>query len=171
MRQEKQYLLEEMKDSLDSSEMMILLSYQKFDVNQTASFRKDIAQTGGSMLVVKKRVFMKAAEQAGIQLNHDDMEGHIGVVFSGAETVATTKAVCKFCKSNNEVIKIVGGHFQKQLCKAADFEKIATLPNLDQMRSTLLGVFEAPMANLLATVEALLTSVPYCLENKASQGT
>lgn len=170
MRHEKHYLLDEIKEGIDDSELMMVLSYQKLDANQTAEFRKEIHQVGGSMLVVKKRVFLKAAEAAGFHLKLENLQGHIGLVFSAKEAVSTTKAIYKFRKGNDKTVEILGGHFQKQACSALDFEKISKLPSLDQMRSELLGTLEAPMAQTLAVVNALLTSVIYCLEGKANQG-
>ena len=49
-----------------------------------------------------------------------------------------------------------------------DLEIISQLPTKDVMRSQLLGLFEAPMSQTLAVMEALLCSVPHCLENKAA---
>lgn len=169
MRAEKQYLLDEIIEGIDNSEMMMVLSYQKLDANSTANFRKEVSKSGGSMLVVKKRVFLKAAESAGYVLKHKNMKGHIGLVFSASEAVSTTKAIYKFCKGNEQSLEVVGGHFQKKLCTPSDFEKISKLPSLDQMRSQFLGLLEAPMAETLSVMNALLTSVMHCLENKANQ--
>ena len=169
MRAEKQYLLDEIIEGIDNSDMMMVLSYQKLDANSTADFRKEVGKSGGSMLVVKKRVFLKAAESAGYVLKHKNMKGHIGLVFSTKEAVTTTKAIYKFCKGKEQTLEIVGGHFQKKLCTPSDFEKISKLPSLEQMRSQLLGVLEAPMAETLSVMNALLTSVMHCLENKANQ--
>lgn len=169
MRAEKQYLLDEIKDGIDNSEMMMVLSYQELDANSTADFRKEVNKSGGSMLVVKKRVFLKAAESAGYVLKHKNMKGHIGLVFSAKEAVSTTKAIYKFCKGKEKTLEVLGGHFQKKICTSSDFEKVSKLPSLDQMRSQLLGVLEAPMAETVSVMNALLTSVMHCLENKANQ--
>lgn len=169
MREEKQYLLDEIKDGIDNSDLMMVMSYQKLDANSTANFRKEVSKSGGSVLVVKKRVFLKAAESAGFILKHPDVKGHIGLVFSASEPVSTTKAIYEFCKQNGDAVQVLGGHFQKKLCTATDFEKISKLPSLDQMRSQLLGTLEAPMAETLSVMNALLTSVMHCLENKVNQ--
>lgn len=60
MRAEKQYLLDEIKEGIDNSNMMIVLSYQNLNANNTANFRKELEKTGGSMLRCKKRVFLKS---------------------------------------------------------------------------------------------------------------
>lgn len=169
MRKEKQYLLDEMKECIDNSEMMVVLSYENLTANKTSDFRRELEKTGGSMLVVKKRVFLKAAEEAGFVLQQADMRGHIGVVFSSDDAVSTTKTIFKFYKDNDKTLEVLGGHFQRKICSAKDFEKVSKLPSLDQMRSELLATLEAPMAETVSVMNALLTSVMHCLENKANQ--
>ena len=50
-----------------------------------------------------------------------------------------------------------------------DVESLSKLPGKDEMRAQLLAYLEAPMAQTLAVMDALLTSVVYCLENKSKQ--
>jgi large subunit ribosomal protein L10 len=49
---------------------------------------------------------------------------------------------------------------------AADVEIMSQLPSKDVMRAQFLGLLEAPMAQTLAVMEALISSVVYCLDNK-----
>ena len=53
--------------------------------------------------------------------------------------------------------------------QASDVERLSKLPSKDEMRAQFLSVLEAPMSQTLAVMEALLTSVPYCLDNKCKQ--
>ena len=43
---------------------------------------------------------------------------------------------------------------------------MSKLPSKDEMRAQFLGTLEAPMAQTLAVMDALLTSVVHCLNNK-----
>lgn len=169
MRKEKQLLLDDIRDRIQGSKSVMLMSYRKLDANKTANFRTEIAKAGGSVYVVKKRVLVKAAETVGMSLQMDQLKGHIGVILSQKDAVETTKAFFKFSKeSAEETFEVIGGQFEGQLCSAMDFEKIAKLPGLEQMRSELLATFESPLSHTLSVLEAILTCLPYCLENKAT---
>jgi large subunit ribosomal protein L10 len=48
-------------------------------------------------------------------------------------------------------------------------ELISKLPTLLEMRAQFLGLLEAPMTQTLGTIQAMLTSVIYCLDNKAKK--
>jgi large subunit ribosomal protein L10 len=168
MRAEKTLLLQEIKDKIDSSKAIVLATYNKMTPNLAAAFRSNIGKTGGSFAVIKKRLLMKAAEKAGFSLEKANLQGHIGVVFTDADPVQTTKYVYQFCKENEAVLNVIGGRFEGKVCSAKDVEYISQLPSQDEMRAQFLGLLEAPMSQTLATIEALLCSVMHCLDNKAS---
>lgn len=169
MRLEKNILSREIKEKIDSSKAIVLATYTKMSPNMAADFRMNIGKTGGSFEIVKKRILVKAAEQAGFTLDRGNLKGHIGVVFAEQDPVQTTKYVYQFAKENENILHVLGGRFEGALCGAKDVELISQLPNQDEMRSQLLGLFEAPMSQTLAVMEALLCSIPFCLENKAAE--
>lgn len=167
MRPEKQFLLDEIKDKIDQSTAMVLTKYQNMNPNMAAKFRMTVDQSGGNFEVVRKRILIKAAHAAGINLDEDILQGHIGVVFAFADPVQVTKTLYQFAKENEEVLEVVAGRFEGQLCSAQDVKQISELPSKDEMRAQFLGTLEAPLSQTLAVMEALLTSVMHCLENKS----
>ena len=168
MRKEKQLLLDAISDEIKASSAFVVTSYEQIDANATAAFRSELVEAGGRFVGVKKRVFVKAAEECGIKIE-DQLDGHIGLAFMGDNVVDATKKIYEFHKSNDEVFKILGGHFDGQMVSPKDVEQISKLPSRDEMRAQILGLLEAPMSQMLAVVEALLTAVPHCLENKAQK--
>jgi large subunit ribosomal protein L10 len=167
MRPEKQFLLDDIKDRIAGSKAIVLASYKRLEPNASAALRFNLAKAGGSLEVVKKRVLVKAAQVAGIELDPALLQGHIAVVFANQDPVQTTKVVYQFCQENEEVLEVIGGRFEGALCSASDVEQISKLPSKDEMRAQFLGTLEAPLSQTLAVIEALLTSVMYCLENKS----
>lgn len=170
MRAEKQFLLDEVKDKMVGAKAIVIARYKKLEPNIAAPFRMDLAQTGGVLEVVRKRLLLKAAESLGFSIDSSWLgDGHIAVIAAKEDAVATTKVIYQFCQQNEAVLEIVGGQFEGQVCVAKDFEEIAKLPSQDVMRSQFLSVLEAPMSQTLAVMEALLTSVLYCVDNRSQQ--
>ena len=134
--------------------------------NLAAEFRMNVAKTGGSFEVVKKRVLIKAAAEAGFTLDRSNLQGHIGVIFADTDPVQTTKCVYKFSQESVGNFVVIGGRFEGNLCSETDLRLISQLPSEDEMRAQLLSTLEAPMSQTLATIEAILCSVIFCLENK-----
>lgn len=169
MRPEKQIYLKEIQDKIDGSTALMLMSYQQIDANATAEFRKEIVKAGGNLAVVPKRVFLIAAKNCGIQFSQEMLKGHIGVVFAKDDPVASAKILHSFKKDNQEKIQILGGRFEGSTITPTDVEEIATLPGIQEIRAQIVGILEAPLSGFLLTVNALLGSVVYCLENKSSK--
>lgn len=170
MRNEKQLLLDEVKNQIDLySGTFVIMSYKKLGANSTNEFRRQIAKLGGNLEMVRKRILLKAADSAGIKLNLKDLPGHIGLVFAGHDPIETTKFVFRFSQENEKVIQVVGGRIDGQLYSGEQVEMLSKLPGKDEMRAQLLATLEAPMSQTLAVMEALVASVVYCLDNKVKQ--
>ncbi len=169
MRAEKQLLLDEIKDKVGQAKALVVTRYKGLNPNMASDFRTLLAKNGGGFTVMRKRMLIKAVEGKGAQLDRAALEGHIGVVFAYDDPITTTKAVFQFSKENENVFEVLGGQFEGQLYSAQDVKTLSELPSKDEMRAQLLGLFEAPMAQTLAVMESLLTSVIYCLENKSQE--
>ncbi|MCB1109588.1 MAG: 50S ribosomal protein L10 [Chlamydiia bacterium] len=169
MRKEKQFLLDEIKEKLSESSSFVLASYQGMDPNLTSDFRTSVVETGGLFCVVKKRVFLKAAEEAGLKVDKEMLTGHIGVVYSGEDTVATTKAVYKFKKDNDKLLEILGGLFEGKMCSPEDLKEISQLPSKEEMRAQFLGVLEAPLSGVVSVMEAAMSGVISCMDQKVQK--
>lgn len=167
MKQEKQLLLDEIQDQIRERPSFIIMQYSAFNANALNDFRAAVAEKGGDVAVTNKRVLIKAAETMGITLARKDLAGHIAVVHAGGEDpMQTAKYVFQFSKESEGKVKVVGGHIDGLLYSADQVDQLSKLPGKQEMRAQLLATLEAPMAQLLAVCEALLTSVPHCLENK-----
>lgn len=168
MSHEKQLLLNEVKDQIDQFGSFVIMRYFSLTANQANDFRREVAKIGGNVEVVRKRVLLKAAEAAGVPLDLAALPGHIGLVFAGKDPLETAKVVFKFSQSS-KALEVIGGRIDGQLYSAPDVETLSKLPGKDEMRAQLLSVLEAPMSQTLAVMEALVSSVVYCLDNKCKQ--
>ncbi len=168
MRKEKQLLLDEIKEMMEKSTSLVITRYQRMNPNLFYNFRCKIGETGGDFEVVSKRLLVKAAEKANVSLDYQTLQGHIGIVFAYEDPILTAKELVKFSDENEKAFEILLGQFEGKLCSAKDVHEIAKLPSQDEMRSQFLATLEAPMSQTLSTMESLLTSVIYCLENKAT---
>lgn len=169
MREEKQLLLDEIKGQMDKHGTFVIMSYQKVTANLANQFRNEIAKLGGNVEVVRKRLLIKAADAAGLKLDLKALPGHIGLVLAGKDPIETTKAVFRFSQDNDKAMEVLGGRFEGLYYDGKQVEMLSKLPGKDEMRAQLLSVLEAPMSQTLAVMEALLSSVVYCLDNKTKE--
>ena len=122
-------------------------------VAQSTALRGKIREAGASYKVAKNRL-------AKLAIKDTDYAG-IGDLFTGPTAIATSvdpvaaaKAVVDFAKTNDK-LEIVGGSMGSQVLNAEGVKALASLPSLDQLRGTIIGLVQAP-----ATKLAQLTTAP-----------
>jgi large subunit ribosomal protein L10 len=170
VKQEKQILLEEMKEQLKKSGSFVITQYSNLTGGKAYEFRRALAKTGGYFEVVRKRMFVEAASQMGLELNSEELPGHIGVVLGANDALEATKVVLEFSTKNGDMFTLMGGFVDGQIASKHDVQRLATLPGKEQMRAELLGLFVAPMTGVLGTMEAVMSDVVSCIDSKVKQG-
>jgi large subunit ribosomal protein L10 len=155
MRAEKQFLLDQIEDQLQNFEAFVVTDYAGLSANEAATMRTELKKRGGRMAVVRKRVFAKALSKMNLSMDLGSLTGHIGIVFAPVDAMETFKFVCNFSKDTSRP-NILSGRFEGKMIEAQTVKVLASLPSRDEMRSQFLGTLEAPMAQMLAVVEALL---------------
>lgn len=170
MRQEKQLLLEEIKGHIEKHHgAFLIMRYQGLSAPLSYALRREVQKVGGDLEIVRKRVLAKAAEAAGITLDVSKFEGHVAIVLAGKDPIETTKVLQRFSENNEKSVEVIGGRIDGQLYDAAQMDALSKLPGKTEMQAQLLSVFEAPLSQTLAVMEAILLSPIYCLDNKAKE--
>jgi large subunit ribosomal protein L10 len=169
MRAEKQLLLDEVKEKIQGSKGFIVTQYQKLDAQAAREFRDVVANAKGEFEVVRKRVFVKAAEAVGIKLDASSFKGHIGVIFANEDATGLSKVALEYGEKNDKSVLVVGGLIDGTLFSGEEVQAIARLPGLNELRSEFLGLLEAPMGQTVSLLQNLLTSLLYCLEEKSKK--
>lgn len=169
MRAEKQLLLDEIKEKIDKSSGFIALKYTNFTSARAREFRDKIVEAGGEFEVVRKRVFLKAAELANITFKEDDLEGHVGIAFAETDITQVAKSAVKYGEDTDQSISVLAGHIDGQPQSAEDVIAIAKLPSLPELRALFVGLLEAPMSQTVQVLNCALTGLLHCLEEKAKK--
>ncbi|GAB4225612.1 MAG: hypothetical protein Tsb0021_00620 [Chlamydiales bacterium] len=170
MRQEKALLVEEVKENIQKfGDSFIIFRYAGLTAAQATTLRKQIKKAGGECNVVKKRILNKAARSIGVNIDAKSFEGHIALAYPGEDTVLTTKVLYDFKKENESAIDILGANIEGKLCNAEQVKMISQLPSKDEMRAQLLATLAAPLTQSVAVMQAIVTSIIYCLDQNVSK--
>lgn len=167
MRAEKQLYLEEISEVIQKSPSLFMFSYEKMDVETITTLRRRLHQLGGNVKMVPKRMFCKAASLQG--LSFKTMIGSLGVISTGKDPVESAKVLDIFRKEHKDIIKILGGQLDGKPFSKEDFEEIAMLPDIKQLRAELIGILGSPLSGCVSNIERVLTNVLLCLEEKSKK--
>ncbi len=159
MRDEKQLLLNEIKDKIDGSAALIIARYEKLQPNNAWVLRDQLAKAGGFFEVVRKRVFLKAAELSGIKIDKSLLTGHVGVVFvKESDAMPSAKALIKFSKEHSDVLQVLCGQIEGKLIPGSEVLYLSSLPGINEMRAQFLALLVSPMAQTLSVIEAKIAA-------------
>jgi len=152
-RNEKTEVVSALHASLKEMGVVVVTRNLGLSVAQSTQLRQKMREAGASYKVTKNRLAKIAIVDTDYAAIGDMLVGPVGLATS-ADPVAAAKVAVEFAKTNDK-LEIVGGAMGAQLLNAEGVKALASLPSLDQMRATLIGLIQAP-----ATKLAVVTKEP-----------
>ncbi|HAJ89589.1 MAG TPA: 50S ribosomal protein L10 [Rhodospirillaceae bacterium] len=153
-RAQKQTQIEEVKSTLDSSEIVIVSHNKGMTVAQVTELRRALRASGAAYKVSKNTLVKRAAQGTRYESVADLLAGPTALSTTSGEPLVVAKTVYDFAKKFDGKLVIVGGAFGDMKLDAAAVEKLAKLPTLDQIRGKLVGLIQAPAAQLARLAQA-----------------
>ncbi len=131
-----------------TAQSAVAAEYRCMTVEQMTAFRKQAREAGVFVRVVKNSLAKRAIEGTDFECLKKALQGPLVLAFSQDDPGAAARVVRSFSKENEALVtKAVA--ISGQLYSAADLNRLADLPTLDQARAMLLGVLNAPLAQLV----------------------
>ena len=122
-------------------------------VAQSTVLRGKVRDAGASYKVAKNSLAKLAIKDTAYEGIGEYLTGPTAIATS-VDPVAAAKAVVEFAKTNDK-LEIVGGAMGGMVLNADGIKALASMPSLDELRGTLIGLVQAP-----ATKIAQLTTAP-----------
>ena len=149
--EQKKALVAEVREVASGAHSAVAAEYRGLSVDQMTEFRARARNEDVYVKVVKNTLARRAVEGTEFECLSDALTGPLVLAFSREDPGAAARVVKDFAKDNDKLVTTavaVGG----TAYPAADLERLASLPNLDQARSMLLGVLQAPLSQLVRTL-------------------
>ncbi len=157
LRSEKKTFVSELEKIYQDSNSVIITHYHGLTVSQITNLRKALRENGASFKIVKNTLSKIAA--TNVKLIHDPeaFSGPTAIAYS-KDPVAAAKGVVEFAKANDN-LKVIGGIVNDKILNVGEVQQLAKLPSLDQLRGKIVGILQAPAANLGRIIQAPAGSV------------
>jgi large subunit ribosomal protein L10 len=149
--EDKKALVAEVNSVAASAHSAIAAEYRGLTVGQMTTLRSEARASGVYLRVVKNTLARLALQGTNFECMKDALKGPLVLAFSTEDPGAAARVVKAFAKANDKLVTrivAIGG----QLYPAADLDRLADLPTLDQARAMLLGVLNAPASRLVRTL-------------------
>ena len=146
-----------LKDTLGNAELLLISQNKGMTVAQVTELRRNLAKNGAKYKVTKNTLTKIAAKGTKFEQAAEFMTGPTGFTMVKEDTYGTIKTLYEFAKKYDGKIALVGGIFGDMKLDAAAVEKLAKLPSLNEIRGKLVGLIQAPAAQLARLAQAYAT--------------
>ncbi|MXO65431.1 50S ribosomal protein L10 [Altericroceibacterium endophyticum] len=119
-------------------------------VAQSTDLRQKMREADASYKVAKNRLAKLALKDTEYEDLSDMLTGPTALA-SSVDPVAAAKVAVDFAKTNDK-LEIVGGAMGGQLLDEAGIKALASMPSLDELRGTIVGLINAPATKIVRTV-------------------
>ena len=149
--EQKKSVVAEVNAIAVSAQAAIAAEYAGLTVLQMTNLRIRARNAGVYVKVVKNTLARRALSGTSFECLQPKLSGPLVLVFSIEDPGAGARVVRDFLKDNQKLVPIAIA-FGGALRGPEDLQVLATLPTLDEARSMLLGVFNAPATQLVRTL-------------------
>lgn len=152
LRSEKKSFVADLEDIYKTSNSVIVTHYHGLSASEVTNLRRSLRKDGASFKVVKNTLSKIAASNVGLSCDSEMFSGPTAIAYS-EDPVAAAKGVVEFAKANDN-LKIIGGVVNEKVLDVGGIQQLAKLPSLDALRGKIVGILQAPAANLARVVQA-----------------
>ena len=149
--EQKKAIVSEVAEVAAKAPTAIAAEYIGLSVAEMTQLRSAAREAGIYLRVVRNTLARRALEGTQFECMQEGLVGPLLLAFSNEEPGSAAKVIRNFSKDNEKlVVKLVA--IDGRLLDAADIERLANMPSLDQARSMFLGVLQAPLGKFVRTI-------------------
>ena len=151
-REEKKQLLSDLNELFNASELVVVSHYKGLTVAEVSQLRDEIRKAGAGFRVTKNRIAKLALKGTKFEGLSELFNGPTAIAFAN-DPISACKACVEFAKTNEKLI-VLGGAMGTGVLTIEEINKLATIPSLDELRAKIIGLLQAPGAQLARVTKA-----------------
>lgn len=170
----KNLLAKDIKNRLDGVNDAIIVDVIGMDSDSTFRIRKLLREKEISMLVVKRSLANRAAEETPLRNLFAEKQGSVAIVWGCEDFVSLAKEIAGIVKSDEfENFELKGGVMDEEVLSAEKVLEISKWPNRQEQISLLVGQILGPgsslSAQLIGAGGQLQGQIKKLIENKEGE--
>jgi large subunit ribosomal protein L10 len=153
-RAEKEEQVAKLKEKFSRATCVYVADYRGIDVQAVNELRRRIRREGAGdyeYRVTKNSVLRRAAADSDVAGIAEQFQGPTAVAISYGDAVGLAKILVDFAK-DHEVFELRTGLIEGRAVERAEIDTLATLPSLDELRASLVGLLQASATKLVRLV-------------------
>ena len=159
----KKNIVKNLKESFKSSSGVIVTHYTGLNSTDLTNLRNKVKEVGSRFCVAKNNLAKLATKSTNFEDLNNFFTGPTALIFS-EDALAGIKVIKKFSEQN-EKLKFITASFDNKIIEIKEFEALAKLPSIEELRAKIVGYLTAPHQQLINVLNAPATETAGVIEN------
>src|SRR4051794_13859008 len=168
-REQKTAVVEELASELKDATAIFAVDYRGISVPQAAELRAGLRDADTRFRIVKNRLTLRAADEAGTDGLKDHLSGPTALALVKGDAALAAKTLNRL-GSEWELLAYKGGLMDGEELNPDDFKAIARLPGREALNAQLAGVVASPLTGLVRGLGSMIQGLALQLGQIAEQG-
>ena len=166
-RAQKAESIETLRGVFADAGAVVVTHYLGLTVAEMTDLRGRLRDKGAKLKVVKNTLVQKALDGAEGEAGARLFTGPVAIAYA-SDPVSAAKVVTDYAKGNDK-FSVVGAIMGKSVLDEKGVGALATLPSLDQLRSQLIGLLNAPATRVATVLSAPAAQIARVLSAHAEK--
>jgi large subunit ribosomal protein L10 len=168
-REQKTAVVEELAGELKDSTAIFAVDYRGISVPQAAELREGLREADTRFRIVKNRLTLRAADEAGTDVLKDHLSGPTALALVKGDAALAAKTISRL-GSEWELLDYKGGLMDGEELDPDSFKAIARLPGRDALNAQVAGMVASPLTGLVRGLGSMIQGLALQLGQIAEQG-
>jgi large subunit ribosomal protein L10 len=164
----KQAVVAEVAAVAATAQSAVAAEYRGLTVAEMTKLRVAAREAGVYLRVVKNTLARRAIEGTSFECMKGSLKGPLVLAFSREDPGAAARIVKGFAKEHEKLVTValsIGG----ELYPAADIDRLASLPTLEEARASFVRVLNAPLTQLVRLLAEPASMLARTLKARSEQ--
>ena len=168
-KEQKTAVVKELAEELKDAQAIFAVDYRGISVPQAAELRSGLRDADARFRVVKNRLTLRAADEAGTDTLKEYLEGPTALTFVKGDAALAAKTLFRL-GNEWELLEFKGGLMDGESLDPDSFVAIARLPGRDQLNAQFAGIVASPLTGLVRGLGSMIQGLALQLGQIAEQG-
>jgi len=168
-KEQKTAVVKELAEELKDAQAIFAVDYRGISVPQAAELRSGLRDADARFRVVKNRLTLRAADEAGTDTLKEYLEGPTALTFVKGDAALAAKTLFRL-GNEWELLEFKGGLMDGESLDPDSFVAIARLPGREQLNAQFAGIVASPLTGLVRGLGSMIQGLALQLGQIAEQG-
>ena len=151
-RAQKVEIVSDLHDIFANAGLVVVTHQNGLTVGEATELRRRMREQNATYRVIKNSLTQLAISDTPYQGLADLFEGPTAIAYSD-DPVAAAKVAVDYAKTNDKLV-ILGGGLRETVLDLDEVKALASLPSLDELRGTIVGLLNAPTTKIAGVLQA-----------------